>query len=272
METIKSCDLNLNIQVKPIVSKNGSLIYETNNHQIVKVFSESTLKDNKELLKEKLSNPLGINGVVDPKGLVFVHDNLVGYTMDKIDGKTSSEYERGMSPDYRKNLYRLAYKYLKLEEIVKEAGQDVVFPELLDKVFVDKQDNIRIIGFDSIQMGESKPIRESLVPESLEKYRSNGMYTKELDIKSLICFYLINTIGLDLRSLEKKVDDIPHYVSRVLDSIEVPSPLKEKILLLYTENAQNEYLGNDVLEIAEKCIIVQDDCWIYPCNKRLVMK
>lgn len=272
MEKIKSCDLNLNIQVKPIVSKNGSLIYETNNHQIVKVFSESTLKDNEELLKEKLSNPLGISGVVDPKGLVYVHDNLVGYTMDKIDGKTNSEYERGISPDYRKNLYRLAYKYLKLEKIVKEAGQDVVFPELLDKVFVDKQDNIKIIGFDSIQMGDSNPIRESLVPASLEKYRSNGMYTKELDIKSLISFYLINTIGLDLTSLEKKVDDKLHYVSGVLDSIEVPSPLKEKIILLYTENAQNEYLGNDVIEIAEKCKIVQDDCWIYPCNKRLVMK
>lgn len=272
MEKIKSCDLDINVQVKPIVSKNSSLIYETNNHQIVKVFSEKTLKVNEDLLRDKLSNPLGINGVVDPKQLVYVHDNLVGYTMDKVDGKTNAEYEKGISPDSRKNLYRIAYKYLQLEKIVKQAGDSVVFPELLDKVLVDKQDNVKVIGFDSMQMGDSKSIRESIVPVSLEKYKSNGMYTKELDIKSLICFYLINTIGVDLRSLENGVNDKLHYVSSVLDSIEVPSPLKEKIILLYKEDAHNEYLGEDVLKIAEGYKIVQNDCWILPSNKRLVLK
>ena len=273
MEKIKSCDLDINVQVRPIISKNDSLIYQTNNHEMVKVFQGKLIEEKRDILESKLSNPRDIKGVVLPKQLVYVHDNLIGYTMDKIDGKESSEYEKSISPDSRKNLYRLAYKYLELEKIVKEAGDDVVFPELLDKVFVDKKDKINVIGYDSIQVGKSKPIRRTITPASMGKYNDNGLYTKGLDIKSLTLYYVKNALDLDLRSLEYQDEDHTlHYISSVLDSLNLPEVLKEKIRLLYEKDKKNEYLGKDVLEIAEKYNIGIEEHCIYPTKKRLVLK
>ena len=273
MERIKSCDLDINITVRPIQSKNGSLIYQTNNHQVVKVFSEKTLKENSSLLEEKLSNPRNIKGVIMPRDLVYIHDNLIGYTMDKVEGKVSEEYEKSISPYSRVNLLRLAYKYLELEKIVKEAGDDVVFPELLDKVFIDKADGIKVIGYDSIQVGNSEPIRKTITPSSLDKYNNNGLYTKELDIKSLTLYYVRTVLDLDLRALEEKDDEQTlHYISRVLDTLCLPEQLKEKIRTLYEKDKKNEYLGKDVLEIAEKYKVDIDENCIYPTNKRLVLK
>lgn len=246
---IYSNQLDLDVQTRPRFSKNGGIIYRSNDGGYIKVYSSSKdfiTKVRKDLV-EKLLFPTEIKGVSKPDKLVYVHDNFIGFTMNKIDGVNDIEYEETMNMDVKDNIHRLAQKYIELEKLVKEASDDIVFPCLLDRedMIVDKKGKINFINYDNIQVGKQKSLDVSdKLGEAImyyDKYRENGLYTKQLDIRSLVIYYYQIMFGVDI-------------VNDTLDLEKLIGGDKElarKTRLIFDDTDENEYIGEDVLRIAD---------------------
>ena len=274
MDRIRSCDVDINLREMPIRTGRENLLYKTNDGQILKVFSKRLIDEGKDVLEKKLSNPRKIEGVVGPNQIVCIHDDIAGYTMNYVNGKHILECEKALAPESRNDLTRIAERYLELERLVRNAGDDVVFPELRDKVFVTDKGETKIIGYDYIQIGDMKSLSWPRAYGSLSKYlKGDGMYTKDVDVSTLIWFYLKMAFDLDLVNFDLNTNDPLQHAKELLESVKMPLVLTEKILLLYRADKNNEYLGDIVLEIADKYrLVVNNKNIYYPASKILVNK
>ena len=272
MEIIKSCELDINLQAEPRKTKDGSTLFTATDGELIKIYNSSVLGEYRKDLVEKLSNPSDIPYIVKPNRLVYVSEGFIGYTMDKVDGKNDIEYEEGLEGSVRNNLYRIAEKYIKLERMVKD-NPNVVFPGLLNReeLIVDKTGKIHLIGYDNLQIDGYKSIRRSSnlgsISDNTSKYFENGMYTKELDIRSLTLYYLELAFGIDPNSIFNTSD-----ISRALGNEDGYKDVLKKIMLINDPKEKNEYLGNDVFAIASAYELIKDDSKTSKGTKRLVRK
>ena len=134
-----------------------------------------------------------------------------------------------------------------LEKLVKEASDDIVFPCLLDRedMIVDKKGKINFINYDNIQVGRQKSLEVSdKLGDAIayyNKYKENGLYTKQLDIRSLIIYYYQIMFGVDI--VNDRVD-----LEKLIGGDE---ELERKTRLIFDDIDENEYIGKDVLRIAD---------------------
>ncbi len=276
MERIKSCELLIDLQRRPDKTRTGCLLYRTFDNKFVKIFSGDVTKEEKKTIIKNVSKPIDIEGVVKPSRFVVAgRDEIIGYTMDNISGQNDITYESKLEGSVKNNLHRIASKYQQLESIVKNAGEDIVFPCLPDRdsIIIDEHGKIRLVNYENIQVGDSMPGVHPLLIDSragisgsFTKYYntdgiSNGgswpIFKKELDKKGLIVYFLTSVFGLDVKTaLDPNVYNY-WLVMEVLGGQNCDQDLYDKIMLVNSDDP-NEFIGNDIQRIAEKYNLV--DC------------
>jgi len=90
------------------------------------------------------------------------------------------------------------------------------------------------------------------IPKYCDK---NGLFTKELDKKSLIIFYFLTAFNVDLNKVGKiePISGEMMTLETVFDCIKLDDyDICHKIWKIFQDQEPNEYLGADVIRIAEK--------------------
>ena len=261
MERINSCDLDIDLVKKPFVTKKGVIYYTTNDNKVAKIFSPKILDARGKEIEEKISNPRNINGVIIPNGIVTVHNNFIGYTMDYV-----KKMDKESNDKDRLDLYKLAGRYLQLEKIVKDAGEDIVFPHLLDTaIIVDENGIVHITDYEDIQIGDQVtseiPFILGGMSERLVKYGEHGHYTKQLDMLSLTHYYLRSLFGR-----------FTNRNARALKFFGLDDDMIDRVLCADNDQIDNEYLGEKVLEIADKYELKEIPYDSESTIKKLVLK
>ena len=241
-------------------------LYLMDDNRVFKLFDSDFLISMYDRGYDFAKKILGANDLVSvpeivvPYSVVYDGDVFQGYTMPFFDGISIYELV-----DYNKknlSLDGMTNFFVKLESIIRRAD-NIVFPDLLSdgNILVNRSD-IGLIDFDGLQVNEymSPALSSSLGNHKMyinNKYREkNGLYTKELDIKSLIYLYfdLIFDCGLwelDNVLLNSDEDDINVKLEEIFDHHNIDSSiLFDKVSRLYDNSVSNIYLGDTIDFIA----------------------
>lgn len=198
-----------------------------------------------------------------PTEILYVNGIFCGYITEKAKGISFNERENELSLKDKVNLDMYATIHSNLERIIKNS-EELIFPDLLtcDNIFIDKFLNIELIDFDGIQVGNNPVLGMSTSLGKEEKLLSSKKYydektklfTKQLDIKSLIHLYFLDVFNVDLNKVGMTIPNTNQVIT--LDDLFNLIELKDydimnKVWKLFQENHQNEYLDKDLFEIAE---------------------
>ena len=222
--------------------------------------------------------------LIMPKEAVYDNRNhLIGYTMDNVDGINIEKLEE-MKTQFDKTDLRM-YKelYYRLKDLIIKVGDNVVFPNLLDarNIIINKDGNLSLICFDDIQIGDIEGYfgsdTESIFggPElKSKKYYNNGLYTKNMDVRSLILLYFEYAFGINLSYFSKYEDDeLEEKVTNFFYSLGIDdSEIVRKVLLLFDETEDNEYIDDFVDYITEEYQMFLIDFNSKKPIKRLTLK
>lgn len=283
--TISYDDIN---RGKYLSGGSKSVLFEMPNGQILKCFNPDYIDMTKQFgfhIEEQLLSATEVpdTGVLVPTSICYLEGHFLGYTLPKAKGQSLYDYSMSLSLDDRADLYQYADIFSKVERTVKNAD-DIVFPDLcsLKNIFVDSDHNIQFIDYDGLQVGHFPPTSVSNSLGSVDflqanpKYFQNGLYTKELDKKSLIHLYFSLVFNVGLQNIGRSVspnhrmtlDDV--FSALAIDDVE----LYEKVSRVFDYHAPNEYLGDTVFRIADEYdlkvdpVPIQAGCY----EKRLVKK
>ena len=197
--------------------------------------------------------------IVSPSSLVYLPSGeFTGYCMPYVEGKSLREHAKVfLSLDEITEIYR------KLERIVK-GSSDFVFPDLcsLDNVVISPK-GIRLIDYDGMQTGKhmSSSISFNLCGSTdgifndildNKKYCVDGLFTKNLDKKSLAFLYVLITFGINLGDIASLKDENDRRI--VLKGIcqlqgLSGTSLEAKLENMFFSHNDDEYIGQDVLDI-----------------------
>ncbi len=252
---------------KELISTEKSMnrVYKVSNKEVLKIFRNDYFNmynlTNMPLEDRILNATFENNGIVIPTAAAYAEGRFVGYFQPYIEGITESEYDDNLTIPQRIDLYQYARHYLKLEKIIKNSP-NIVIPDLLtcENILVQKNGNLKLIDYDAMQVNESEPIiissnlNENQILSNKKYQVREGVFTKQLDIKSLTHMYFLGALNTDL----SMVGEYHHLFGKitpkdVLNTIGLDDPeITNKICNLFSEDKENEYLGEDVLKIAEK--------------------
>lgn len=227
------------------------------------------------------------SGIIVPKYIVTDNKNgLRGYTMERAKGINLDTFERECSAFHKTDLYRYRDIYYRLKEIIEKAGDDIVFPNLLDlrNIFVTKN-SMSLVSFDDMQIGDV----EGYIASDIEcnyggpilrsdKYYEDGLYTKNMDIRSLIYIYFLIALNFNLSYFsEFEEGELDHQIQKTLYMLGIEddniTKVGEKIKLLFTEDNDNEYIDDFVDYITEEGQLVYFyDFYLKKPRKQLILK
>ena len=276
VDRIKYSDLNIDFE---ICGDYRSHVFLTKDNTVFKKFSLKyliSLLDDEYDIEEKVLNASGLVNtpeVLIPSSAVYDNGNFIGYTMPFFDG--TSIYDIDF---YDGNIIFDCF-YLKLENIIKNS-ENIVFPDLIScgNILVN-DDSICLIDFDGLQISDyaSSVMCSSLGDCRLynnTKYFNHGLFTKELDIKSLIYLYfdLKFDCGLWNLNLIKSYDDCFNKLEEMFNYHNIyNNDLFEKVLRLYDDSKPNVYL-NDTIDSIFNNYDIDYDLYSYSGVKKLVRK
>lgn len=241
MERINADDLRISLVSKPFITKKGIIFYKTKDNQIAKLFSPKILIERGKEIERKVSDPIDIEGVVLPKQIIVDDGKFVGYTMDSIEKRDKDTLTKESL-----DLTVLGERYLQLEKLVRNAGDDIVFPYLLENsVIIDKDGKVHISNYEDIQIGDEKSPEVPNILNGLTgrlfKYGSYNHYTKQLDMLSLTHYYLRSLYG-----------GFVNTEAGALRFFGLDDEMIDRVTCADNDCIDNEYLGEKVMEIAEK--------------------
>lgn len=269
MEKVELTNINfkkIKILKKSIISK----VFLLDEKEVVKVYNSSYLKgiNRRRTLERKIeaSSTIKLKELVLPKKIILINGNFAGYTMDYIKGE--SYLDIAIAP-YR-NLDLINKEYLEIEKIIKKFHKEgIIVPDLLNLTnIIVTEDGLRFIDYDGMQIRDnkassvSKILKKDIRHSSTIKYCNHlGLYTEELDKKSLLILYilitfnnLINDINMDNNRFEK--------IDKLLEKLNISQEdkLKEIIDKAYNprNDIKNEYLEEAVKEIGKKYVLTKD--------------
>lgn len=257
--------------IEVTITNTSKIYYLPDTDQILKVFNPNYLMLNKTTginLEKKLlySETMDINpAIVKPTAIVFDDNhNLIGYTTNYERGKNLNERAEGLTQTETEDLYRYAKVHGNLERIIEDST-DMVFPDLCtcENIVLNNNDStIKLIDFDGIQVKDQPTfcISTSLGNQSQytssKKYMKGNLFTKELDKKSLIILYFLDTFNVDLNKVgiinpiinqQITLDDLFSCIN--LDDVDI----MQKVWKTFQENMPNEFITEeDMLRIADK--------------------
>ena len=155
-----------------------------------------------------------------------------------------------------------ADEHMKLESIVKR-GNDagIVFPDLCtcDNIFIDSSGNMNFIDYDGLQVGNHiTPILSTSLGRQEQylcsKYYKNGLFTPELDKKSLIILYFLTAFNINLGKVGmiNPANNDEVTLDFVFESIGLDDyDIQDKVWKCLQSKYKNEFLGDDVYHIAD---------------------
>lgn len=288
MEKVQLSSLNYN--KTPIGVGSRSKVYSLPNERLLKLYDASHLENEKlfcvsteEKILDSASRKISPN-IVKPEIAVYDGKRFVGEIINTASGISYANWESQLSHEQRTNLGLYANIFRELERVV-ESTPDIVYPDICnyDNIFVsDNGTKIELIDYEGLQVGNFPTLSFSSALGNIEQYNTSSkycrgiapnsltrLYTKELDIRSLIYFYFRTVLNVDLNIVAENVQ----YLDEMLDLIEMQTNLKDpdvmhKVWKLFQENEKNEYLGDDIFRIADNY-----NMEIYPTEtRRLVRK
>lgn len=257
-------DLNIKSQIHNGYKAN---VYELENGSILKVFSPLVLNLYKSCdiqLERKIieSKPIiNVPEIIVPEEAVYENQEFLGYTSKKAEGIDYNTYDDFLTLKDRCNLKQYADEYAKLESIVKRGNKEnIVFPDLCscDNIFIDDKGNMSLIDYDGLQIDNFiTPIISSSLGDQdqyfCSKYCNDKIFTSELDKKSLIVLYFLNTFNVDITKVGSRnpitgeivtLDDIFELIN--LDNCDI----QNKVWKCLQSRYKNEFLEDDVYDIA----------------------
>ena len=167
-------------------------------------------------------------------------------------------------------VYNSSYLEELPEKIIKKFHkEEIIVPDLLNLTnIIVTEEGLRFIDYDGMQIRDnkassvSKILKKDIRHSSTIKYCNHlGLYTEELDKKSLLILYilitfnnLINDINMDNNRFEK--------IDKLLEKLNISQEdkLKEIIDKAYNprNDIKNEYLEEAVKEIGKKYVLTKD--------------
>jgi len=267
MKIVDLKNMNLN-NMKEISVSDTACTYRLSNGSVLKIFNPDLLVVGKLIdvdFERKILEAKPIKTapeIVIPTSAVYFEKNFVGYTMPMVKGRDYNEMDSNLALSERVDLERYAKIHNKLESIIKRTP-DMVFPDLCtcDNIFIDENGKIKLIDYDGIQVGKHKTVSLSTSLGSVENYYNDkymkelGLFTKELDKKSLIVLFFLSAFNVDLNKVGMNwpgknsvitLDDIFDVLN--LDDLD----FCHKVWKIFNNNEDNEYLEDDVFRIADK--------------------
>lgn len=264
-------------KIDRVLSKGDySVIALLDDGRILKVFDINYLLFLKQIdynIEKQLVNAMSYDiptSIKKPLEFVYESGLFCGYIMERAKGISFNERNDLLSINDRLNLSDYAVLHNNLEKVIRESKK-LVFPDLLtcDNIFVDKDKNIELIDFDGIQVGNNKvlgvssSLRDLNRVQDMSKYwdKQKMLFTKELDVKSLIHLYFLDVFNMDLSRVGvvnpidgKRImlDDFFRYIN--LDDYDI----MHKVWKVFEGNQKNEYLGDDVFRLAEDYNVIID--------------
>lgn len=245
-----------------------SEIYLLSDGRIFKFFNPNLIEFFKKIncdIEKKVVDSFGLkinSKIKRPLEVIYLDGKFCGYIMDRARGISFNEFDSRASLNDRGNLERYALIHSNLEQIVKGESK-IVFPDLLtcDNIYIDENLGIELIDYDGFQVGNNPTvaISTSLGDQdklmTMPKYYNpkTRLFTKELDIKSLVHLYFLDVFNIDLNKVgqvspftgEKVTfDEIFELIN--LDDYDVMN----KVWKVFQDGYKNEYLGEDVFDIA----------------------
>lgn len=269
MERVELTNINFK-KIKILKKSPISKVFLLDEKEVVKVYNSSYLKgiNRRRALERKIqaSSTIKLKELVLPKKIILINGNFAGYTMEYIKGE--SYLDIAIAP-YR-NLDLINKEYLEIEKIIKKFHKEgIIVPDLLNLTnIIVTEDGLRFIDYDGMQIRDnkassiSKILKKDIRHSSTIKYCNHlGLYTEELDKKSLLILYilitfnnLINDINMDNNRFEK--------IDKLLEELNISQEdkLKEIINKAYNprNDIKNEYLEEAVKEIGNKYVLTKD--------------
>ena len=269
MEKVELTNINFK-KIKILKKSPISKVFLLDEKEVVKVYNSSYLKgiNRRRALERKIeaSSTIKLKELVLPKKIILINDNFAGYTMEYIKGE--SYLDIAIAP-YR-NLDLINKEYLEIEKIIKKFHKEgIIVPDLLNLTnIIVTEDGLRFIDYDGMQIRDnkassvSKILKKDIRHSSTIKYCNHlGLYTEELDKKSLLILYilitfnnLIDDINMDNNRFEK--------IDKLLEELNISQEdkLKEIINKAYNPRSdiKNEYLEEAVKEIGKKYVLTKD--------------
>ncbi len=269
MEKVELTNINFK-KIKILKKSPISKVFLLDEKEVVKVYNSSYLKgiNRRRALERKIqaSSTIKLKELVLPKKIVLINGNFAGYTMEYIKGE--SYLDIAIAP-YR-NLDLINKEYLEIEKIIKKFHKEgIIVPDLLNLTnIIVTEEGLRFIDYDGMQIRDnkassvSKILKKDIRHSSTIKYCNHlGLYTEELDKKSLLILYilitfnnLINDINMDNNRFEK--------IDKLLEELNISQEdkLKEIIDKAYNprNDIKNEYLEEAVKEIGKKYVLTKD--------------
>ena len=269
MERVELTNINFK-KIKILKKSPISKVFLLDEKEVVKVYNSSYLKgiNRRRALERKIqaSSTIKLKELVLPKKIILINGNFAGYTMEYIKGE--SYLDVAIAP-YR-NLDLINKEYLEIEKIIKKFHKEgIIVPDLLNLTnIIVTEDGLRFIDYDGMQIRDnkassiSKILKKDIRHSSTIKYCNHlGLYTEELDKKSLLILYilitfnnLINDINMDNNRFEK--------IDKLLEELNISQEdkLKEIIDKAYNprNDIKNEYLEEAVKEIGKKYVLTKD--------------
>lgn len=261
-----------NIKLKKFISANStSKIFLTSTGEILKLYFPDFINFCKVVgidLEKKINSADEYqcsNLIIKPNASVYTKDGMFcGFLMNRALGIDFNKYTDKLSYKESMNLNRYREIHSNLEKIVKDSP-DIVIPDLAscNNIFING--NVpQLIDYDGFQVGNypTMAISTSLGKQEqycCEKYiKNNVLFTKNLDKKSLIILYFLDVFKINLNNigLVDPYTKLPITLEDVFKSIYLDDyELYDKVLKIYNDNVDNEYLGESMEKISKDYIM-----------------
>lgn len=248
-------------------------LYRLTDGSLLKVFKDDFLDlaisrgvslEKKILDSEFLKSSYRINL---PTGSYYDKDGkFKAYGINEVCGVNLHSYMMGLTSCEKLDLNNQALIYSSLESVVRN-NPTIVFPDLCTREnFIMNNDfDITAIDFDGLQFGNNHVLGMSDMLGNYAQYENlkymthDGFFTKNLDKKSLIYLYFLNTFNIKLTAVDYVND--PDEKIRLLCQIFMAIGLDDhsvvdKVWKIYCNDQENEYLGEDVFRLADRYKLV----------------
>ena len=198
-----------------------SFVYRLKDGSFLKVFTDDFVRLNersngnslelKILESRNLKLPYYLK---KPQDIFYRKDGMFkAYTISGFDGIDLSKHfhTMGFFEQMLPEVYTKVYR--RIENVINDANKEgIVFPDLCSYgniLYNPRTGSLALIDYDGLQVGDDRSIiylSDALGNSSQynnPKYKRNGLYTSELDKKSLIIHYFANAFDINLSEVGK---------------------------------------------------------------------
>ena len=243
-------------------------VYRLKNGDILKFFHPALLQilNHDHSLEKKIMGAKPIEEVpeiITPNRAVFnLQSKFVAYTMPPAEGVDFNSYDQSFTMEQRADLKGYSDVFYNLSSAVERANKKgIIMPDLCtcDNIFISGG-KISIIDYDGLQVGKHKAYTISTtlgaeIQYHLPKYMDGDYFTPEIDKKSLVLLYFLNTFNINLNKVGHldPVTRQPITLYEVFDLLGLQDyDLMQNVYNTLSADNQGEYIGEDVMRIADE--------------------